>query len=88
MTNNNDEESAGDCDSRSMEEIMNQDEDITSLLDREREALVNEAVAIRNSGAWVLYDGERWYAMRIDGVVSDGAGATVEEALAGLEVRQ
>lgn len=66
----------------------NNDDDITTMLDREREALVAEAVAIRDCRAWVLYDGERWYAMRIDGVVSDGEGATVAEALAGLEVRQ
>ena len=62
------------------------DKDITTLFDREREALVAEAVAIRDSGAWVMLDGERWLAMRIGELVATGEGATVEEAIAGLEV--
>ncbi len=64
------------------------DDDITTMITQEREALAAEAVAIRESGAWVLFDGERWYAMAIGELVATGEGTTVEEALAGLEVRQ
>lgn len=68
--------------------MINNDDDITTMLDREREALVAEAVAIRDYGEWVRWDGERWLAMRIGELVATGEGATVEEALQGLEVRQ
>lgn len=61
-------------------------EGITAIMDQEREALVAEALSIRDCRAWVMLDGERWYAMRIGELVATGEGATVEEALAGLEV--
>lgn len=43
--------------------------------------------AIRESGAWVRFDGVKWYAMRVGNVVDMGEGATVEEAIGGLEGR-
>ena len=66
---------------------MNND-DITAITDAEREALVAEAIAIREYGEWVQYDGTRWLAMRIGELAITGEGATAEEAIETLRTQE
>lgn len=64
--------------------------DITTLLSQEQQKLAAEAVAIRESGAKCLYDPhtELWIVEKYVGsLVLTNYGATVQEALEGLEGR-